>query len=142
MISGTFVLNFRSYSLHMISMRETLKKLMMILMLFASVIAHQNAIAQVTAEFTANTTSGCGPLIVNFENQSIGSGLSYEWTGNGNTSVSKTLLSALTLAPTISLTVTGPGGTDTEVSRLHYGFHTTYSRYLTVSINRLLPFYS
>lgn len=73
--------------------------------------------AQVTADFSANTTSGCSPLIVNFENQSTGSGLSYSWDlGNGNTSVSENP-SASYITPgtyTISLTVTGPGGTDTE----------------------------
>lgn len=101
----------------MISMRETLKNLLIVLMLVASALQGQIAIAQVTADFTANTTSGCSPLIVNFENQSTGTGLSYSWDlGNGNTSVSENP-SASYITPgtyTISLTVTGPGGTDTE----------------------------
>ena len=44
--------------------------------------------AQVHADFTANVTKGCVPLVVNFINQSTGSGnLTYLWDfGNGNTS--------------------------------------------------------
>lgn len=44
--------------------------------------------AQVTANFTANPTQGCAPLMVNFTNQSTGgSNLIYHWDfGNGNSS--------------------------------------------------------
>ncbi|MDP6908944.1 MAG: PKD domain-containing protein, partial [Flavobacteriales bacterium] len=74
--------------------------------------------AQVTADFSAPLTSGCSPLIVNFQNESTGSGLSFEWDlGNGNTSVSENP-SASYINPgtyTVTLTITGPGGTDTEV---------------------------
>lgn len=91
------------------------------------VLLSGSAIAQVTADFTANTTSGCGPLIVNFQNLSTGTGLSYSWDlGNGNTSVSENP-SASYITPgtyTISLTVTGSGGTDTEIKN---GFITVFS---------------
>lgn len=76
------------------------------------------ALGQVTADFNAPITSGCSPLIVNFQNLSTGSGLSYQWDlGNGNNSVSENP-SASYINPgtyTITLTVTGPGGTDTEI---------------------------
>ena len=53
-------------------------------LLFLAQFSH----AQVTADFAAANTSGCGPLIVQFNNLSTGSGtLTYSWNlGNGNTS--------------------------------------------------------
>lgn len=126
-LTGTFSLKLRSYALHMIRMRETLRKLLMKVVLLTLLIGYQNAFAQVTADFTANTTSGCGPLIVNFENLSTGTGLSYQWNlGNGNTSVAENP-SASYINPgtyTITLTATGPGGTDTEVKT---GFITVFT---------------
>lgn len=45
-------------------------------------------LAQVpSANFTANIISGCSPLVVNFQDQSLGSPTSWSWSfGNGNTS--------------------------------------------------------
>ncbi|MGB0917661.1 MAG: PKD domain-containing protein, partial [Flavobacteriales bacterium] len=78
----------------------------------------QISIGQVSADFTSANNTGCSPLIVNFQNTSTGSGLSYSWDlGNGNTSVSENPAASY-ITPgtyTITLTVTGPGGTDTEV---------------------------
>jgi gliding motility-associated-like protein len=40
-----------------------------------------------SANFTANIISGCSPLVVNFQDQSLGSPTSWSWSfGNGNTS--------------------------------------------------------
>lgn len=44
--------------------------------------------AQLSASFTANTTSGCSPLLVNFTDHSTGNPTSWNWSlGNGATSV-------------------------------------------------------
>lgn len=76
-----------------------------------------SSFGQVNADFSANVTSGCGPLIVTFQNLSTGSNLSYQWNlGNGNTSVSENP-SASYINPgtyTVTLTTTGTGGSDTE----------------------------
>jgi PKD repeat protein len=98
-------------------MIENLRNLSQFLLLAFVLFASQLVTAQVTADFTSNTASGCSPLIVNFSNISSGTGLSYSWNlGNGNTSVSENP-SASYINPgtyTITLTATGPGGTDTE----------------------------
>lgn len=87
-------------------------------LLLLSVMLPGLADAQVTADFSAPVTSGCSPLIVNFQNQSTGTGLTYQWDlGNGNSSSAQNP-SASYITPgtyTVSLTVTGPGGADTEV---------------------------
>jgi PKD repeat protein len=67
--------------------------------------------------FSANLTSGNVPLTVNFTNQTIGTVSSYSWNfGDGGTSSvanpSHTYNSAGSF--TVSLTVTGAGGTKTE----------------------------
>lgn len=50
----------------------------------STVVLHAQA---PTAAFSVSVTSGCSPLIVQFENQSTGSNLTYEWSfGNGNQS--------------------------------------------------------
>lgn len=101
----------------MYRMIENLRNLTQFLLFVFFLFASQLAAAQVTADFTSNTTSGCSPLIVNFQNLSTGTGLSYSWSlGNGNTSVSENP-SASYVNPgtyTVTLTATGPGGTDTE----------------------------
>ena len=74
-----------------------------------------------TAAFSANTTSGVAPLTVAFTDASTGTGpLTYKWdfTNDGTTDATTknaihTYLSAGTY--TVNLTVTGPGGTDSEV---------------------------
>ena len=108
-------------------MRENLqslgKTILCISLLLCSVVGY----GQVTADFTAPTTSGCSPLIVNFQNLSTGSGLTYQWSlGNGNTSVSENP-SASYINPgtyTVTLTTTGSGGTETEIKT---GFITVFT---------------
>ena len=70
-----------------------------------------------SASFSANPTSGNAPLSVNFTDESTGSITSWEWDfGDGSTSTmqnpSHTYAEPGTY--TVSLTVTGPGGLDTE----------------------------
>lgn len=102
------------------------RPLPVVLLLFSAVFVLQ-VNAQVTADFSAPVTSGCSPLIVNFQNQSTGTGLTYQWDlGNGNSSTAQNP-SASYLSPgiyTVTLTVTGPGGTDTEAKN---GFVTVFT---------------
>ena len=69
------------------------------------------------AEFTADVTSGTAPLTVQFTNQSTGDISSYSWDfGDGGTSTQQNPAHAYDSAGafTVSLTATGPGGSDTE----------------------------
>ncbi|RPI01456.1 MAG: PKD domain-containing protein, partial [Calditrichaeota bacterium] len=69
------------------------------------------------AAFTASATSGCVPMTVNFTDMSTGDVTSWSWTfGDGGASTdenpSHTYQTVGTF--TVSLTVTGPGGSDAE----------------------------
>ena len=71
------------------------------------------------ADFTADITQGCAPMMVQFTSQSTGDDLSYQWTFPGGFPASSNEAN-----PTVSyqnpgdfnvtLTVSNPGGTDTE----------------------------
>lgn len=72
-----------------------------------------NLFAQVTANFSANTTSGCSPILVQFTDNSTGNPVSWSWNlGNGTTSTlqnpSTTYLTAGSY--TVTLTVTDASG--------------------------------
>ena len=78
------------------------------------------------AQFTASTTSGVAPLALNFLNTSTGTITSYGWNfGDGTTSTAASPGHVYAAAGvyTVSLTVTGPGGTNTQ----------TRNSYVTVS---------
>ena len=78
------------------------------------------------AQFTASATSGAAPLALNFLNASTGTITSYAWTfGDGTTSTVASPSHVYFAAGvyTVSLTVTGPGGSNTQ----------TRSNYVTVS---------
>lgn len=67
-----------------------------------------------TANFAANITSGCSPLVVNFQDQSTGSPVKWSWNlGNGATSTLQNPAATYvtTGTYTISLTVTYANGT-------------------------------
>ena len=69
------------------------------------------------AQFTGSPTSGTSPLTVAFTNTSTGSITSYAWTfGDGGTSTaaSPSYTYAAAGVYTVSLTVTGPGGSNTQ----------------------------
>ncbi|HMO63278.1 MAG TPA: PKD domain-containing protein [Ferruginibacter sp.] len=76
------------------------------------------ATAQVKANFTADTTKGCSPLVIQFVNTSLGNGLQYRWDlGNG---VISSLQHPSTIYVTpgkykVSLTVKGSAGVDSLV---------------------------
>jgi PKD repeat protein len=74
------------------------------------------------AQFTGTPTSGTSPLTVNFSNTSTGSITSYAWTfGDGGTStaVAPSHVYAAAGNYTVKLTVTGPGGSNTQ-TRTNY----------------------
>ena len=69
------------------------------------------------AQFTGSPTSGTAPLTVNFSSTSSGSITSYAWTfGDGGTSTtaSPSHVYAAAGTYTVALTVTGPGGSNTQ----------------------------
>jgi PKD repeat protein len=69
------------------------------------------------AAFTASPTTGTAPLQVQFTDQSTGTINSWSWTfGDGSASTDRNPAHSFTQAGnyTVSLTVTGPGGSDTE----------------------------
>ncbi len=70
-----------------------------------------------SAAFVGSPTSGCAPFTVNFTDQSTGDITSWSWNfGDGGTSTAQNPSHQYTTAGTrtVSLTVTGPGGNDTE----------------------------
>jgi PKD repeat protein len=78
------------------------------------------------AQFSASTTSGTAPLALNFLNTSTGTITTYAWTFGDSTTASTQSPSHVYQAAgiyTVSLTVTGPGGSNTK----------TNSNYITVS---------
>ena len=80
------------------------------------------------AQFSGSPTSGTFPLTVNFSNTSTGSITSYAWTfGDGGTSTSRIAEPRLRRGrrhTRSSLTVTGPGGSNTQTrTQLHLRFH-------------------
>ena len=78
------------------------------------------------ADFTASPTSGLAPLAVQFTNLTTGNASSYQWSfGDGGTSTSADPSHTYSAPGTyaVSLTATGPGGTDVE----------SKSGYITVS---------
>src|SRR6185503_4444788 len=73
--------------------------------------------AQPIANFSASTTSGCSPIVVNFTDLSTGSPTSWSWDlGNGTTSTlqnpSTTYVTAGTY--TVKLTATNASGSNTK----------------------------
>ena len=74
-------------------------------------------VAPPVAQFTGSPTSGSMPLTVNFTSTSSGSITSYAWTfGDGGTSNAQAPghIYAAAGVYTVSLTVTGPGGSNTK----------------------------
>ncbi len=71
------------------------------------------------ANFSASPTSGLMPLAVDFFDESSGSITSWEWDFDNDTVIDSTAQNPTHIYPgagfyTVSLTVTGPGGSDTE----------------------------
>lgn len=81
-----------------------------------------SAQAQLTANFTANITTGCEPLVVNFTDASTGGATSWKWDfGNGATSTNQNA-SALYLTAgtyTVKLKVSNSTGSD-SITKTNY----------------------
>ncbi|MFM2336886.1 MAG: hypothetical protein RL115_79 [Bacteroidota bacterium] len=107
-------------------------KQLLALLLIISSLGTINAQAPV-AVFTANTTAGCSPLIVNFQDQSTGNPTVWSWDfGNGNTS-SLQNPSATYFTPgtyTVTLTAQNASGSNTL----------TRTQYITVYENPTVDF--
>jgi gliding motility-associated-like protein len=86
---------------------------LLLLLLFGSTLAF----AQPTAGFTASDVSGCAPLLVQFTDASTGSVSSYSWNLGNSVTTSTQNASTTYSTPgtyTVSLTVTGPTGSNTK----------------------------
>ena len=76
-----------------------------------------NGVMLLNAEFSANPTEGNAPLTVHFTDESSGTITSWSWNfGDGNTSTEQNPTHVYDSAGTytVSLSVTGPSGSDTE----------------------------
>ncbi|MBW6466898.1 MAG: PKD domain-containing protein, partial [Brevefilum sp.] len=85
----------------------------------------------VVSQFSATPTSGNAPLLVTFNNLSTGDWSSISWNfGDGGTSTDEnpTHIYATPGSYSVSLTISGPGGTDTETK-------TNYIQVSTLSIS-------
>ncbi len=86
------------------------------------------------AAFSANATSGTAPLSVRFSDESSGSITTFAWDFNNDGTVDSTLENPeytyqTAGTYTVNLTITGPGGTDTELK----------SAYITVTESQVAP---
>ena len=102
-----------------------------------------SAVTEPVAQFSANPTSGTAPLTVQFTDQSTGSITSYAWDFNNDGTVDSTAKNpshryTTTGTFTVKLTVTGPGGSDSEVKT---GYITVTSSPVYPDINWTRPPY-
>jgi PKD repeat protein len=84
---------------------------------FSNQVSAKVAAAAPVASFSASATTGVAPLALNFVNSSTGSITSYKWTfGDGTTSTAQSPTHTYNAAGkySVSLTVTGPGGSNTQ----------------------------
>ena len=103
-----------------------------ILLIFL-LLAGGRALAQPTANFSANVVVGCAPLLVQFIDASTGSPTSYQWNlGNSVTSVLQNPSTTYTIPGTytVTLTVSNASGSNTK----------TVTSYITVHSNPIVDF--
>ncbi len=84
--------------------------------------------AQPTANFTANTTTGCAPLLVQFTSTSTGNPSTYQWNfNNGATSVLQNPSTTFTTPGTytVTLTVSNGNGSHTETKTSFITVHSS-----------------
>ena len=97
-----------------------MKRLFLVIITVALVqifILQNHAAAAPVADFTADVTAGPSPLTVNFTDNSSGNITLWEWDfGDGGTSIEQNPSHTYNDLGryTVSVTVTGPGGSDTE----------------------------
>lgn len=114
-------------------MRQPIFKKSMLLLLL--LCCYAVSYAQINAAFTANTTSGCAPLQVTFQNQTTGgnsSNYTYSWNFGVGTSSVQNPTATYTSPGTysVSLSVTDGNGSDVE----------TRTGYITVHNNPTVDF--
>src|SRR5580658_4985465 len=81
----------------------------------------QPVLGQLAAKFSADQTGGCGPLVVHFTNQSMGTdgGVSYQWDlGNGNSSVVTDPVATYTQPGSYTVVLTARDGTQSSTFSL------------------------
>ncbi len=86
---------------------------------FSNDVAVTVGYAAPIASFTASVSSGVAPLALNFTSTSSGNIASYAWTfgdGTGSTSQNPSHVYAAPGVYTVSLSVTGPGGTSAKTA--------------------------
>lgn len=89
--------------------------------------------AQVVANFSANRTSGCSPLTVQFTNLSTGNPTNYSWTfGNSNTSVLQNPSATYVVPGTYTVSLTASNATFSDVE--------TKTAFITVFANPVAQF--
>lgn len=101
-------------------------------LLLCHLIVFQSS-AQVTADFSADTTNGCGSASVNFTDLSSGNITSWSWSfGNSNTSTVQNPSANYTIVGTYDVTLTVSDGTNTDTE--------TKSNFITVFRNPTADF--
>jgi len=105
-------------------MPQRLRPLFLLFLMLAGV----RAAAQPTANFTANVTQGCAPLLVQFTNTSTGTNSTTTYSWNFNNGGNSTLQNPSTTfvnpgTYTITLTATGPGGSNTKTQTAYITVH-------------------
>jgi PKD repeat protein len=95
---------------------------------FSTEVSKQQPAGVPVAQFSASTTSGLAPLALNFTDGSTGGITSWSWKfGDGQSSSTRNPAHVYSNAGTytVSLTVTGPGGTDTQTKSNYIQVTTT-----------------
>src|SRR5689334_16479202 len=93
------------------------KKLYALVCVLVAAMLPITLLAQPLADFSANVTTGCSPIVVSFMDQSTGNPTNWQWDlGNGTTSTlqnpSTTYINPGTY--TVTLTASNAGGSNTK----------------------------
>lgn len=94
---------------------QTIKNIIFTGLLLAFASLSQGLQGQVTADFSVDYTSGCVPKLLKFSDNSSGNITSWAWSfGNGSTSTlqNPAIIYTVPGTYTVSLTVSGPGGSN------------------------------
>lgn len=102
-----------------------------LILLLANIFVNQSN-AQLNADFTASTTSGCAPLVVSFFDNSSGSPTSYSWNMGGTPSILKNPSRTFTTPGTYTVTLTIYKGSSSDVE--------TKTNYITVHPSPVVNF--
>lgn len=120
-----------------LSNKSMMKKIKLLFILGGIFILSGNKmLAQVTADFSADTTIGCGSAIISFTDQSTGGATSWEWNfGDGSAAVFLQNPIHFYATPgtyTVSLIATSSTGSDTEIKTGYISIFTGPTAQFTV----------